>query len=43
MENPCQHSRVHEIGHDFDKDGMLVRLIRCQQCGLLMREYLPMV
>jgi hypothetical protein len=37
----CQHNRVREIGHDFDKDGMFLRLIRCQQCGLLMREYLP--
>ncbi|MGA2625777.1 MAG: hypothetical protein ABSF63_01790 [Candidatus Bathyarchaeia archaeon] len=39
----CQHSRVHEIGQDFDKDGMLLRLIRCQKCGLLMRQYLPTV
>ena len=39
----CQHAEVHEIGCDFDKDGMLLRLIRCQKCGLLMRQYLPMV
>jgi len=39
----CQHTAVHEIGCDFDKDGMLLRLIRCQKCGLLMRQYLPMV
>ena len=36
----CQHSAVHEIGQDFDKDGMLLRLVRCQKCGLLMRQYL---
>ena len=39
----CKHTNLHEIGCDFDKDGMLLRLIRCQKCGLLMREYLPMV
>jgi len=39
----CQHSVVHEIGQDFDKDGMLLRLVRCQKCGLLMRQYLPTV
>ena len=39
----CQHPEVHEIGCDFDKDGMLLRLIRCQECGLLMRQYLPSV
>ena len=38
----CPHETVHEIGTDFDKDGMLLRLIRCQKCGLLMRQYLPM-
>jgi hypothetical protein len=37
----CQHGRVREIGQDFDKDGRLLRLVRCQACGLLMREYLP--
>jgi len=37
----CQHNRVREIGQDFDKDGRLLRLERCQRCGLLMREYLP--
>jgi hypothetical protein len=42
-ENACQHSQVREIGQDFDKDGMLLRLMRCQQCGLLMREYLLML
>ena len=39
----CQHTKIHEIGQDFDKDGMLLRLIRCQECGLLMRQYLPTV
>jgi hypothetical protein len=39
----CKHNDVHEIGTDFDKDGMLLRLVRCQKCGLLMRQYLPMV
>jgi len=39
----CQHTEVHEIGCDFDKDGMLLRLIRCQKCGLLMRQYLPTI
>lgn len=41
--NLCQHTEVHEIGQDFDKDGRLLRLNRCQHCGLLMREYLPMI
>jgi hypothetical protein len=39
----CQHEEVHEIGLDYDKDGNAVRLVRCQSCGLLMRECLPMV
>ena len=37
----CQHTSVHEIGEDFDKEGRLLRLVRCAKCGLLMREYLP--
>ena len=37
----CKHERRREIGQDFDKDGRLLRLVRCQDCGLLMREYLP--
>jgi hypothetical protein len=37
--SPCQHDEVHEIGQDHDKDGNPMRLIRCQSCGLLMREY----
>ncbi len=37
----CTHERSREIGQDFDKDGRLLRLVRCQKCGLLMREYLP--
>jgi hypothetical protein len=37
----CRHERSREIGQDFDKDGRLLRLVRCQKCGLLMREYLP--
>ena len=36
----CEHGEVHEVGQDFDTDGRLLRLIRCQRCGLLMREYL---
>ena len=39
--NECQHRKTREIGQDFDKDGRLLRLVRCQICGLLMREYLP--
>jgi len=31
----CLHS---EIGQDFDQDGNVVRLVRCQGCGLLIRE-----
>ena len=38
---PCRHIGVHEIGQDYDMDGNHVRLVRCQRCGLLMREYLP--
>jgi len=36
----CQHERVRQIAEDFDKDGKLLRLIRCQGCDLLMREYI---
>ncbi|HUK27443.1 MAG TPA: hypothetical protein VLV31_03385 [Candidatus Acidoferrales bacterium] len=36
----CEHIQVHEIAEDFDKDGKPLRLIRCQDCGLLMREYI---
>ncbi len=36
----CQHIRIREIGQDYDEDGNALRLIRCQHCGLLMREYL---
>jgi len=43
MPETCLHAKVREIGSDFDRDGMLLRLIRCQKCGLLMREYLPRV
>jgi uncharacterized Zn finger protein len=32
----CGHDEVHEIGQDFDKNGNLVRLVRCQNCGLLI-------
>ena len=39
----CQHSEIHEIGYDFDKDGMLLRLVRCTTCGVLLRQYLPIV
>jgi hypothetical protein len=41
LQDVCQHGKVREIGQDFDKEGKLLRLIRCQDCGLLMREYLP--
>jgi len=41
--SPCQHEEVHEIGLDYDKDGNAVRLVRCQSCGLLMREILPIL
>jgi len=34
----CQHSGIREIGQDFDKDGNAVRIVRCQGCGLLIRE-----
>ena len=37
----CKHDRSREIGQDFDEEGRLLRLVRCQKCGLLMREYLP--
>jgi hypothetical protein len=37
----CQHRRLREIGQDFDRDGILLRLVRCRSCGLLMRQYLP--
>ena len=39
----CEHSEIHQAGYDFDKDGMFSRLVRCKTCGLLMRQYLPMV
>jgi hypothetical protein len=40
--NRCSHDRVREIGQDYDMDGNNVRLVRCQRCGLLMREFLVM-
>jgi len=39
----CRHARQREIGHDFDKDGRLIRLVRCEKCGLLMREYIATI
>jgi hypothetical protein len=39
--NVCQHDDVHEIGQDYDKHDNPVILLRCQRCGLLMRETLP--
>ena len=36
----CEHGSLKEIGEDFDQDGTLIRLVRCQRCGLLIREYL---
>ena len=36
----CLHRRVREIGQDFDKEGLLISLERCQGCGLLFRRYL---
>ena len=41
--SPCHHGEVHEIGLDYDMDGNAVRLVRCQSCGLLMREQLPIL
>ena len=37
----CPHTTLGEIGQDVDMDGHPLRLIRCHQCGLLMREYIP--
>ena len=37
-----QHSEIHQAGYDFDMDGIFSRLVRCKECGLLMRQYLPM-
>jgi len=37
----CNHDRQREVGEDFDKDGRLLRLLRCLKCGLISREYLP--
>jgi hypothetical protein len=39
--NECKHMRLSEIGEDFDRDGRPIRLVRCQKCGLLIRELLP--
>ena len=36
----CQHSDVREIGEDVDQNGEALRLVRCQHCSLLIREYL---
>jgi threonine synthase len=38
MHKTCQHNELREIGLDYDN---AVRLIRCQRCGLLMRETFP--
>jgi hypothetical protein len=37
----CQHDGVRKIGEDIDQNGKPLALIRCQQCGLLICEYLP--
>ena len=37
----CKHVRLSEIGEDFDQDGRLIRLVRCQKCELLIREPIP--
>jgi len=37
----CSHKGVREIGEDYDEEGNPLRLVRCQRCGLLLREYLP--
>jgi hypothetical protein len=37
----CHHDDLHEIGEDIDQHGKPLRLVRCQQCSLLIREYLP--
>jgi len=37
----CGHDRRLEVGHHFDEDGRFLKLLRCQRCGLIMREYLP--
>ncbi|MGD0423289.1 MAG: hypothetical protein ABSA92_07505 [Candidatus Bathyarchaeia archaeon] len=37
----CGHHRQREVGQGFDEDGRLLRLARCQKCGLIMREYVP--
>ncbi len=36
----CQHGDVREIGEDVDQNGKALRLVRCQQCSLLICEYL---
>jgi hypothetical protein len=28
--SPCVHGQVHEIGQDFDRDGKLLTLERCE-------------
>jgi hypothetical protein len=35
----CDHLDTHEIGKDLDREGRLISLLRCQNCGLLMRRY----
>jgi hypothetical protein len=39
----CKHARLSEIGEDFDQDCRLIRLVRCQKCGLLIRELLSYI
>jgi len=34
----CQHHRRREIGHHLGEDGRFLKLVRCQRCGLLIRE-----
>jgi hypothetical protein len=36
----CEHDQVREIAQDFDREGRLLSLERCQKCGLLLRRYL---
>ena len=37
----CRHQRRREVGHHLDEGGRFLRLVRCQKCGLLLRELIP--
>lgn len=43
LEEECTHNEISEISTDFNNEGEFLRLVRCEKCGLLIRQSLPIV